>query len=490
MQSNRCFLGFNMNKFFKCCLLAVVFIVLTFSIPFSYCADSFIAKSVGDTSIPDCAYKIINNENLTECNDAYYSDILGGIIEIKPLDNSFTANVLSTKRIKLKIDDTVISLSAHTLYSLSLLKQDETTFLIVNEIKYKLVNETFSLEFSYIGAFGNFKTEYFTTFHDKIIKLPITEDLFISQGSAEIIDGELYLYPEPIADASDTVSQYVVYDSEFRLSYYSITNMHCVTETLSIDTDFYRISDDYKIVKVETNNANATTEIDGNNIKFSHRGDYCITLTKNAYKYIINLTVNIPDTDDAHNPPEPDLPPDNGDNDNSDIIIPPTPPDNDDIMPPDDGEIIPPDSGNEIPPDNEELPPDTELPPIDNNGDNNNDIEPPSPPDEIVPPDNNNNDNTDPIIPPDGNEPLPPDTGTDGDKTDGDISDNDTAPPMEEIIPPNSDSSIIDDGFDLNINYESKIDYAKVIIVAVCAIFIIAGLTTFAVVISKIRKRK
>lgn len=479
-----------MNKFFKCCLLAVVFIVLTFSIPFSYCADSFIAKSVGDTSIPDCAYKIINNENLTEFNDAYYSDILGGIIEIKPLDNSFTANVLSTKRIKLKIDDTVISLSAHTLYSLSLLKQDETTFLIVNEIKYKLVNETFFLEFSYIGAFGNFKTEYFTTFHDKIIKLPVTEDLFISQGSAEIIDGELYLYPEPIADASDTVSQYVVYDSEFRLSYYSITNMHCVTETLSIDTDFYRISDDYKIVKVETNNANATTEIDGNNIKFSHRGDYCITLTKNAYKYIINLTVNIPDTDDAHNPPEPDLPPDNGDNDNSDIIIPPTPPDNDDIMPPDDGEIIPPDSGNEIPPDNEELPPDTELPPIDNNGDNNNDIEPPSPPDEIVPPDNNNNDNTDPIIPPDGNEPLPPDTGTDGDNTDGDISDNDTAPPMEEIIPPNSDSSIIDDGFDLNINYESKIDYAKVIIVAVCAIFIIAGLTTFAVVISKIRKRK
>lgn len=487
MQSNRCFLGFNMNKFFKCCLLTVVFIALTFSIPFSYCADSFIAKSVGDTSISDCAYKIINNENLTECNDAYYSDILGGIIEIKPIDNSFIANVLSTKRIKLKIDDTLISLSAHTLYSLSLLKQDETTFLIVNEIKYKLVNETFSLEFSYIGAFGNFKTEYFTTFHDKIIKLPVTEDLFISQGSAEIIDGELYLYPEPIADASDTVSQYVLYDSEFRLSYYSITNMHCVTETLSIDTNIYNISEDYNIVSVESDNANATTEIDGNTIKFSHRGDYCITLTKNSYKYIINLSVNIPDTDDAPNPPEPNLPPDNGDNDNSDIIIPPTPPN--------EGEILPPDSGDELPPDNDELPPDyEELPPDDNTeippNDNDNDIEPPSPPDVSVPPDNNNNDNTDTIIPPDGNETLPPDTGTDGDNTDGDVSDNDTAPPMEEIIPPNSDSSIIDDGFDFNIDYESKIDYAKIIIVAVCAIFIIAGLTTFAVIISKIRKRK
>lgn len=479
-----------MNKFFKCCLLTVVFIALTFSIPFSYCADSLITQSDDNTLMFDCAYKIISNENLIECNDAYYCDILGGVIEVQPINDSFSAKVLSTKRIKLKIDDTVISLSAHNLYSLSLIIQDNTKFLLVNETEYELAGETFTINFAYIGAFGNIKTEYFTTFHDKIIKLPVTEDLFISQGPAEIIDGDLCLYPEPISDASDTITQYIVYDSEFRLSYYSITNMHCVTETLSIDTDFYRISDDYKIVNVEPNNANATTEIDGNNIKFSHRGDYCITLTKNSYKYIINLSVNIPDTDDSSNPPEPDLPPDNGDNDNPDIIIPPTPPDNDDILPPDDGEIMPPDSGNEMPPDNEESPPDTELPPIDDNGDNNNDIEPPSPPDEIVPPDNNNNDNTDPIIPPDRNDPLPPDTGTDGDKTDGDITDNDTAPPMEEILPPNSDSSIIDDSFDFNINYESKIDYAKIIIVAVCAIFIIAGLTTFAVVISKIRKRK
>lgn len=470
--------------------MTVVFIALTFSIPFSYCADSLITQSDDNTLMFDCAYKIISNENLTECNDAYYCDILGGVIKVQPINDSFSAKVLSTKRIKLKIDDTVISLSAHSLYSLSLIIQDDTKFLLINETEYELAGETFTIDFAYIGAFGNFKTEYFTTFHDKIIKLPVTEDLFISQGPAEIIDSDLCLYPEPISDASDTITQYIVYDSEFRLSYYSITNMHCVTETLSIDTDFYRISDDYKIVNVEPNNANATTEIDGNNIKFSHRGDYCITMTKNSYKYIINLTVNIPDTDDSSNPPEPDLPPDDGDNDNPDIIIPPTPPDNDDILPPDDGEIIPPDSGNEMPPDNEELPPDTELPPIDDNGDNNNDIEPPSPPDESVPPDNNNNDNTDPIIPPDGNETLPPDTGTDGDKTDGDITDNDTAPPMEEILPPNSDSSIIDDSFDFNINYESKIDYAKIIIVAVCAIFIIAGLTTFAVVISKIRKRK
>lgn len=473
-----------MNKYFKYCLLTVVFIALTFSIPFSYCADSLITQSDDNTLMFDCAYKIISNENLTECNDAYYCDILGGVIKVQPINDSFSAKVLSTKRVKLKIDNYVINLSAHSLYSLSLIIQDGTKFLLVNETEYELVGETFTIDFSYIGAFGNFKTEYFTTFHDKAIKFPVTEDLFISQGSAEIIDGEMCLYPEPITDASDTITQYVVHDSEFRLSYYSITNMHCVTETLSIDAEIYRISDDYKIVSVESNNANATTEIDGNSIKFSHKGDYYITLTKNAYKYIINLTVNIPDTDDSSNPPEPDLPPDDGDNDNSDIIIPPTPPN--------EGELLPPDGGEDLPSDNEELPPDnnTELPPTDDNSDNNNDIEPPSPPDESVPPDNNNNDNTDPIIPPDGNENLPPDTGTDDDITDGDMSDNETAPPMEEILPPNSDSSIIDDGFDLSVNYESKIDYAKVIIVAVCAIFIIAGLTTFAVVISKIRKRK
>lgn len=471
-----------MNKYFKCCLLTVVFIAMIFSIQFSYCADSFITKSVDSVSIFDCSYKIISNENLTECNDTYYCDILGGVIEVQPINDAFSAKVLSTKRFKLKIDNYVINLLAHSLYSFSLIMQDDTKFLLVNETKYELTGGTFTIDFSYIGAFGNFKTEYFTTFHDKAIKLPVTEDLFISQGSAEIIDGELCLYPEPITDASDTITQYVVHDSEFRLSLYSITNMHCVTETLSIDTNIYHINDNYKIVSVESNIANATTEIDCNSIKFSNRGDYCITLTKDAYKYIIRLTVNIPDTDNGSNPPKPDLPPDDGDNDNSDIIIPPTPPD--------EGEILPPDGGNDTPPDNEDLPPDnnTELPP---NDDNTNDNEPPTPPDESedLPPDNNP-DNAEPPVPPDGNESLPPDTGTDDDITDGDVSDNDTIPPMEEILPPNSDSSIIDDGFDLSVNYESKIDYAKVIIVAVGSIFIIGGLTTFAVIITKIRKRK
>lgn len=467
-----------MNKFFKYCLLAVVFIVLTFSIPFSYCAGNFSTESIGTDSTDNSTFIITNNVNMSKFDDAYYCDILGGIIDVRPLNDSFKANVLSTKRIKLKIDNIVINLAAHTLYALSLDKQEKVQYLIINDTPYELTSNTFTLDFSYIGAFGNFKTEYFTTYHDKIIKLPVLEDLKVSHGSAKIINGELYLYPEPITEASDTATQHVVYDSLFRLSYYSITNNHCVTEALSIDTDVYSVSEEYRIVSVSPTDTNATPEIIGNNIKFTIKGEYRITLTKNTYKYVINLTVNIPDVDTVPNPPEPDLPPDdNNDNDNSDIIVPPNPPD--------DGELLPPNDSENIPPDNN-----TELPPTDN--DNSNESEPPSPPDESnnKPPDNNNADNSKPQIPPDESESLKPDTAPDNDNSGGGASEDNTAPPIEEILPPNNDSSIIDDVLDLNINYESKIDYAKVIIVAVCAIFIIGGIATFAVIFIKIKKRK
>lgn len=481
-----------MNKFFKHFLLAVVFIVLTFSIPFSYCADSFDTNSIDDDSISDCSYKIVDNVNMTEYNDVYYCDILGGSIVIQPT-KSFKANVLSTKRCKLKINNEIIPLSPHFLYSLSLVVQDDATYLQINNDNYKLANNKFSIDFVYIGAFGNIKAEYFTTYHDKVIKVPVVDDLSISQGSAKIIDGELYLYPEPITESCDTVTQHIVYDSNFRLSYYSITNKHCVTETLSIDTDIYTVSEEYGIVSVSPTDTNATAEIIGNIIKFTAKGEYCITLTKDSYKYVINLTVNMPDINNEPNPPEPDLPPnDNEDNNNDDMIIPPTPPDT--------GETLPPNDGDNTPPDNEDLPPDdnTELPP--DNSDNTNDNEPPTPPDEggDIPPDNNDTDNSEPPIPPDNGEIQPPDNGenqppdTDIDEgnSDGDASKDNTTPPTEETLPPNNDSSIIDDGLDLNINYESKIDYAKIIIVAVGAVFIIGGITTLAVIISKIKKRK
>lgn len=481
-----------MNKFFKYCLLTALFSLLTISIPFSYCAEPFATESNGNNTLCNSTYMVIDNTNMTEHNDAYYCDILGGIIEVQPLNELFTAYILSTKRFILKIDNDIIGMSAYTLYSLSLIIQDDAITLNVNDTQYKLTNKTFSIEFICIGAFGNFNTEYLTTYHDNVIKLPITNDLNISQGSAEIINGELYLYPEPITEACDTITQHVVYDSEFRLSYYSITNKHCVTETLSIDTDIYTIRDEYKIVRVLPNNADATAEITGNRIKFSIKGEYCIVLTKESYKYEINITVNIPDKDDNSNPPNPDLPPDDGDNDNPDIIIPPTPPDEGEVLPPDESESIPPDNENTPPDNNEEYPSDDD----DNDGDV---IEPPLPPDgnEDLPPDNNDTEQTDPPIPPDDIENLPPDNNSDGDNNtsdsdnaSGDTSDSDNNPPIEEIIPPHSDSSIIDDELDFSINYESKIDYVKVIIVAVGAIFIIGGLTTLLIIVSKIKKRR
>lgn len=407
-----------MHRFFNCCLLAALFFVATISLPIFYNFNSVAVGSDSSNSkytVSDI-YKITTAINMTEYDNAHYCDILGGIIEAELSGTPFTTHLLSINYIVLSINNNEIMLKANTLYSLSLYNENNSAFLSVNGIQYKLLHHKISIKFLSFGAFGNIKIINHTTYHDNILKLPIDSDMSIAYGTANIFNNTIYFYPKPISSLSDTTTQFIIIDSANRLSYQTLTNKYCFEKSTSIITETYSISDDYVVTDVIPLNSNSAVEIIDNNIKFYSSGEYRITLIKGFYKTIINLSVTLPDIDPI--PPEPDLPPDNGDI--PDIVEPPTPPD-----------------------DSEDLPPNI-------NGDN------------------------------DG---LPPNTDEGDDNTD-------TTPPIEEILPPSSDTTDSDRMPDFNINYERQIDYVKVIIVTVCGTFTIVGIITLSVIFSKIRKRK
>lgn len=308
------------------------------------------------------AYKITKAINMTEYDDAHYCDILGGFIEVDLSSTPFTTHLLSINYIVLSINNDEIMLEANTLYSISLYNENNSAYLSVNGIQYKLLHHTISIKFLSFGAFGNIKIINHMTYHDNILNLPIDSDISIAFGTANIFNNTMYFYPKPLSSLSDTTTQFIIIDSANRLSYQTLTNKYCIEKSTNIITETYSISDDYVITDVIPLNSNSAVEIIDNNIKFHSSGEYRITLIKDFYKTIINLSVTLPDIDPF--PPEPDLPPDNGDI--PDEIEPPTPPDDSEGLPPN------------INGDNDGLPPNTDE------GNNDTDNTPPT--EEILPP--------------------------------------------------------------------------------------------------------
>lgn len=308
------------------------------------------------------AYKITKAINMTEYDDAHYCDILGGFIEVELTDTPFSTYVLSLNYIFLTINNDEIMLEANTFYSISLYNENNSTYLSVNGIQYNLLHHTISIKFLSFGAFGNIKIVNHMTYHDNILNFPNDNDMSIAYGTAKIFNNTMYFYPKPLSSLSDTTTQFIIIDSANRLSYQTLTNKYCIEKSTNIITETYSISDDYVITDVIPLNSNSAVEIIDNNIKFHSSGEYRITLIKDFYKTIINLSVTLPDIDPF--PPEPDLPPDNGDI--PDEIEPPTPPDDSEGLPPN------------INGDNDGLPPNTDE------GNNDTDNTPPT--EEILPP--------------------------------------------------------------------------------------------------------
>lgn len=412
-----------MHRFFNCCLLAALFFVATILLPnFNNFTSVAVRSDSNDSKYSFSeAYKITKAINMTEYDDAHYCDILGGFIEVELTDTPFSTYVLSLNYIFLTINNDEIMLEANTFYLISLYNENNSTYLSVNGIQYNLLHHTISIKFLSFGAFGNIKIVNHMTYHDNILNFPNDNDMSIAYGTAKIFNNTMYFYPKPLSSLSDTTTQFIIIDSANRLSYQTLTNKYCIEKSTNIITETYSISDDYVITDVIPLNSNSAVEIIDNNIKFHSSGEYRITLIKNFYMTIINITVTLPDIDPI--PPEPDLPPDNGDI--PDEIEPPTPPDDSEDLAPDNGENLPPNI--------------------------------------------------------DEGETLPPNT---------DDSTADDSPSTEEIVPPNSDSTDSEIIPEFNINYERKVDYIKVIIVAVCGGFTIVGIVTLSIVLSKIRKRK
>lgn len=413
-----------MFRVFNCCLLTALFIMVNISIPFKTGVNTIIAE----TNTIDCestitsACKITESTNMSEYNDAYYCDILGGVIEIELCDLPFSTHLLSLNYILLKVNNISIKLKPNTLYSLSYYNENNSTYLMVDGVQYELLHRTISINFLSFGAFGNIKIVNLDTYHDNTLIIPYEKDISIAFGTATITNSTINFYPKPLTDFSDTVTQFILIESFNRLTYYTLTNHYCIEKTENINANIFTISDDYTITSIESPDLSMPAEINGNDIKFYSSGEYCIILIKDSYKTIINLKVILPNIDIDPTPPEPDLPPDNSEN--PDDIEPPTPPD----------------IGDDLPPDSGDLPPNID----------------------------------------DGETPPPsPDDG---------ITDDSTS--TEEILPPNSDSSDTELTPDFNINYERKVDYVKVIIVAVCGIFGIGGIVTLSIIITKIKKRK
>lgn len=412
-----------MLKIFNCCLLTALFLMVNISASLNLGTVNVVteANSINcETTISD-AYKITESTNMSEYNDAYYCDILGGVIKIELCDLPFSAHLLSINYILLNINNISIKLEPNTLYSLSYNNENNSTYLTVDGVQYELLHRTISISFLSFGAFGNIKIVNLETYHDNTLKIPFETDMSVAFGTTTITNNTINFYPKPLMDFSDTATQFIIIESFTRLTYYTLTNHYCIEKAKNINANIFTVSEDYTIISIESPDLSMPAEINGNNIKFYSSGEYCINLIKDLYKTIINLNVKLPNIDIDPTPPEPDLPPDDGEN--PDDIEPPTPPD----------------TGDDLPPDSGDLPPD-----IDNG-----ETPPPSP--------------------------------------DDGITDDSTS--MEEILPPNSDSSDTELTPDFNINYERKVDYIKVIIVTVCGGFTIVGIATLSVVLSKIKKR-
>lgn len=315
--------------------------MLNLSLPFNTEADTVVADANDTFSATDIlnAYKITNSVNMTEYDYAYYCGILGGNITLEFNDTPFTTYLLSVDYITLSFNNSKIMLKPNTLYTLSYFIENNSACILVNGTQHILLRGSITVNFISYGAFGNINIINHTTYHDKVLTVPIGSIHSIASGTARLIKDTVYFYPEPLTEYSDTLSQFIIIDNANRLVYYTLTNQYCIEINEKINSAIYTVDNNYIISNIDSPNSSTPAEIIGNSIKFHTSGEYHITLIKDFYKTILNIAVLLPiDTDPI--PPEPDLPPD-GDEDespdnseNPDEVEPPVPPDNSEGLPP------------------------------------------------------------------------------------------------------------------------------------------------------------
>lgn len=325
--------------------------MLNLSLPIIINTDPVVAEADDIISATDFLnnYIIMDSINMTEHDNAYYCNILGGSIAIELNDTLFTAYLLSVDYITLSFDNTEVKLEPNKLYTLSYFIENNSTYILVNGIQHKLLRHSITVSYISYGAFGNIKIVNHTTYHDKALTVPLGDVHCIASGTASIIEDTIYFYPESLAEYSDTISQFIIIDKDNRLAYYTLTNRCCTEKSKEINTDSFTVENDYTISNIDSPSTDSPAEIIGNNIKFHVSGEYRITLTKEFYLTVINLVVVLPDIDIDPIPPEPDLPPDDNENESPDDgdenespddetpdeVEPPVPPDNNTDSPPD-----------------------------------------------------------------------------------------------------------------------------------------------------------